>query len=83
MKFTVVPFPARCRLRHIQKTATAMAKADAKWADSHLREQLRRLADGLRQKGVPEEAVQAEAAAYEGAILDTLRQMAPRSGGTR
>lgn len=83
MRFSVVPFPARRRLGHIQRTAAAMAKADPKWAESHLREQLRRLADGLRRKGVPEDAVQVETAAYERAILETLRQVALRSGGSR
>jgi hypothetical protein len=83
MRISVVPFPDRRRLGHIQRTAAAMAKTDEKWAESHLREQLRRLADGLRQKGVPEEAVQAETAAYEGAVRTALQQISSGSGGAR
>jgi hypothetical protein len=83
MRSTVVPFPSGRRTGHIQRTAAAMAKADRKWAEGHLREQLRRLGDSLRRKGVTEVAVQAETAAYEQAVRITLTQMLLSSGGIK
>jgi hypothetical protein len=83
MKSTVIPFPSRRRIGHIERTAAAMAKADLKWAEGHLREQLRRLSDSLRRTGVTEVAVQSEMAAYEQAVRIALRQLLLSSGGVR
>jgi L-rhamnose isomerase len=83
MRSTVVPFPSYRRLGHIRRTATAMAKADRKWAEGHLREQIRRLGESLRRRGVPEDAVKAETAAYEVAVRAALGHLGLTCGGTR
>jgi hypothetical protein len=83
MRSTVVPFPSCRRLGHIQRTAAAMAKADRKWAEGHLREQVRRLGESLRRRGVPEDTVKAETAAYEQAVRAALGHLVLTCGGTR
>lgn len=52
MSATVIPFRFARRLPQIRKTAGYMATVPASHAEGPLREQLRRLEDGLREKGV-------------------------------
>nr|WP_244413545.1 DUF6074 family protein [Methylorubrum extorquens] len=65
---TILPFRFARRLPQIRKTAAFMAAVPGNHAEGHLREQLRRLEDSLRKKGVAEALIQSEAASYEGAI---------------
>jgi hypothetical protein len=81
MSATVLPFRYARRLPQIRKTATYMATVPANHAEGHLREQLRRLEEGLRKKGVAELLIRAEVGSYEGAIRAHLWRLLISQGG--
>lgn len=68
MSAIVLPFRFARRLPQIRKTAVYMTTVPANHAEGHLREQLRRLEEGLRTKGVAELLIRSEVGSYEGAI---------------
>ena len=68
MSAIVVPFRFARRLPQIRKTVGYMLTVPPGHAEGHLREQLRRLDDGLRIKGVAEDLIRSEVASYESAI---------------
>ena len=85
MSATVIPFRFARRLPQIRKTAAYMTTVPGKHAEGHLREQLRRLEEGLRKKGVAEPLMRSEVGSYEGAIRAHLWRLliaegAPRNG---
>lgn len=85
MSATVLPFRFARRLPQIRKTSGYMAGVPANHAEGHLREQLRRLEEGLRKKGVAEPLIRTEVGTYEGAIRVHLWRLliaegAPRNG---
>jgi hypothetical protein len=85
MSATIIPFRFARRLPQIWKTAGYMVTVPANHAEGHLREQHRRLEDGLRKKGVAEPLIRAEVGSYEGAIRAHLWRLliakgAPRNG---
>lgn len=80
MSAIVVPFRFARRLPQIRKTAAYMMTVPANHAEGHLREQLRRLEDGLRKKGVAEALIQAEVGSYEGAIRAHLWRLVLQEG---
>jgi hypothetical protein len=75
MSAIVVPFRFARRVSQIRKTAAYMAGLPAKHAEGHLRDQLRRLEEGLRKKGVADPLVRSEVASYEAAIRANLWRM--------
>ena len=81
MSATIIPFRfARC-LPQIRKTAGYMLTLPHNHAEGHLREQLRRLEEGLRKKGVAEDLIRSEVASYEGAIRAHLWRLILSHGG--
>lgn len=64
----VVPFRFARRLPQIRKTAGFMLTLPHSHAEGHLREQLRKLKEGLRRKGIAEDLLRSEVASYEAAI---------------
>ncbi|MGU3420771.1 DUF6074 family protein [Methylobacterium sp. D54C] len=82
MSAVVLPFRFARRLPQIRKTASYMTTVPSNHAEGHLREQLRRLEDGLRKKGVAEPLIRSEVGSYEGAVR---APMAPpdQPGGCR
>ena len=68
MAASIIPFPSVRRLGQVRRTAAAMVKADPKWSEAHLRQQLQNLAQRLRGAGVDEERVSDEVVAFESAI---------------
>jgi hypothetical protein len=58
-----------------------MATVPVNHAEGHLREQLRRLEEGLRKKGVAEPLISSEVASYEGAIRAHLWRLLISEGG--
>lgn len=81
MSAIIVPFRYARRLPQIRKTAAYMATVPANHAEGHLREQLRRLEEGLRKKGVTEPLIRAEVGSYEGAIRAHLWRLLISQGG--
>ncbi|MGU3284996.1 DUF6074 family protein [Methylobacterium sp.] len=81
MTAIVLPFRYARRLPQIRKTAAYMATVPANHAEGHLREQLRRLEEGLRKKGVAEPLIRAEVGSYEGAIRAHLWRLLISQGG--
>ncbi|MCJ2042993.1 DUF6074 family protein [Methylobacterium sp. J-078] len=81
MSAIVVPFRFARRLPQIRKTAGYMLTVPHNHAEGHLREQLRRLEDGLRKKGVAEDLIRSEVASYEGAIRAHLWRLLLSHGG--
>ncbi|CAO4175001.1 DUF6074 family protein [Methylorubrum extorquens] len=81
MSATVLPFRFARRLPQIRKTAAYMTTLPSNHAEGHLREQLRRLEEGLRKKGVAEPLICSEVASYEGAIRAHLWQLLIMRGG--
>ncbi len=70
---TVIPFPCTRCLGHIRRTVRAMAAADPKWAEAHLRIQLQRLAERLERLGQPLNVVAREWLAFEHAVRRELQ----------
>ncbi|WP_310353633.1 DUF6074 family protein [Methylobacterium sp. BE186] len=81
MSAVVIPFRFARRFPQIRKTAGYMITVPASHAEGHLREQLRRLEDGLRKKGVAEPLIRSEVASYEGAIRAHLWRLLIHQGG--
>lgn len=81
MSATVIPFRFARRLPQIRKTASYMVSLPHNHAEGHLREQLRRLEDGLRKKGVAEVLIQSEVASYQGAVRAHLWRLLLSHGG--
>lgn len=81
MSAIVVPFRFARRLSQIRKTAAYMATLPVNYAEGHLQEQLRRLENGLRKKGVAESLIRSEIGSYEGAIRAQLWRMLLTQGG--
>ncbi|MCJ2039307.1 DUF6074 family protein [Methylobacterium sp. J-059] len=81
MSALIIPFRFARRLPQIRKTAGYMLTLPANHAEGHLREQLRRLEDGLRKKGVAERLIRAEIGSYEGAIRAHLWRLLLSEGG--
>jgi hypothetical protein len=81
MTATVLPFQFARRLPQIRKTAAFMTTVPGNHAEGHLREQLRRLEDGLRKKGVSEPLIRSEVGSYESAIRAHLWRLLVSQGG--
>jgi len=81
MSAVVLPFRFARRLPQIRKTAGYMTTLSANHAEGHLREQLRRLEEGLRTKGVAEPLIRSEVGSYEGAIRAHLWRLLISQGG--
>lgn len=81
MSALIIPFRFARRLPQIRKTAAYMLTLPANHAEGHLREQLRRLEDGLRKKGVVDALIRAEVGSYEGAIRAHLWRLLLSEGG--
>lgn len=81
MSAVIIPFRFARRVPQIRKTASYMASVPGNHAEGHLREQLRRLEEGLRKKGVAEPLIRAEVGAYEGAIRANLWRLLISQGG--
>ncbi|WP_336490872.1 DUF6074 family protein [Methylobacterium nigriterrae] len=81
MTAVVLPFRFARRFPQIQRTAGYMTTVPANHAEGHLREQLRRLEDSLRKKGVAEPLIRSEVASYEGAIRAHLWRLLISHGG--
>ncbi|CAM2762368.1 hypothetical protein JHFBIEKO_3551 [Methylobacterium mesophilicum] len=81
MSAIVLPFRFARRLPQVRKTAAYMATVSGNYAEGHLREQLRRLEDGLRKKNVSEPLIRSEVGSYEGAIRAHLWRLLVSQGG--
>lgn len=81
MTAIVLPFPYSRRVPQIGKTAAYMASLPHKHAEGHLRDQLRRLEEGLRRKGVAEPLIRSEVGSYEGAIRAHLWRLILKGEG--
>lgn len=81
MTAVVLPFRFARRLPQIRKTALYMVTVPSNHAEGHLREQLRRLEDGLRRKGISEPLIRSEVESYESAIRAHLWRLLVSQGG--
>ncbi|MEE7441050.1 DUF6074 family protein [Methylobacterium oryzae] len=81
MTAVVLPFRFARRLPQIRKTAAYMATVPGNHAEGHLREQLRRLEESLRKKGVAELEIRSEIGSYEGAVRAHLWRLLISQGG--
>ncbi|CAO4147823.1 hypothetical protein PKCBPO_02515 [Methylorubrum thiocyanatum] len=81
MSAIIVPFRFCRRVPQIRKTAAFMAAVPHNHAEGHLRQQLRRLSEGLRAKGVADDLIRSEVSAYEGAIRAHLWRLLLSEGG--
>lgn len=81
MSAVVLPFRFARRLPQIRKTASYMTTVPGNHAEGHLREQLRRLEDSLRKKGVAEPLIRSEVGSYEGTVRAHLWRLLISQGG--
>lgn len=81
MSAIIIPFRFARRLPQIRKTAAYMVSLPRNHAEGHLREQLRRLEDGLRKKGVADDMIRSEVASYQGAVRAHLWRLLLSHGG--
>lgn len=77
----IIPFPASRRIGQIRKTATYIASATPRVAESHLQMQLDKLAKGLARKGLPQKVIAAEVAAYRSALQAEIWRAVLTPGG--
>lgn len=81
MAAVIVPFPSTCRRRQIRKTAAYMTVATPAVAESHCREQLRKLRQRLERLGVAPDLVEQEVSSYEAALRAEVWRQVLTPGG--
>lgn len=74
-------FPVTRNRSKIRRTAAFMASVPQNHAEGHLREQIRRLREGLTKRHVPAPLVEQECRAYETALRCELWRIVLVEGG--
>ena len=80
MTAPVLPFPAAARLDLVARQAEHMAARDHHGSEEYLRRQLHRHRQVLERKQVEPEAIEADVAAYEGAVRAALWRLVLTGG---
>lgn len=78
---TIHVFPVTRNRSKVRRTAAFMASVPPNHAEGHLREQIRRLREGLTKRGVPGLLIDQECRAYETALRCELWRIVLMEGG--
>jgi hypothetical protein len=77
----VFVFPVTRNRSKVRRTAAFMASVPERHGEGHLREQIRRLREGLTRRGVPAPLVEQECRSYEVALRAELWRIVLLEGG--